>query len=112
MKHPRLIQTVALAGTLAFSAAVLHAKDETDAKVGREEAARTALAKVPRGKIEAAELEKENGRTVWSFDISNPKSADITEVQVDAVSGKIVSVTIETPQHEAAEAAKEKSGRK
>jgi uncharacterized membrane protein YkoI len=39
------------------------------AKITQAEAERTALAKVPRGKIKAAELEKEHGKLIWSFDI-------------------------------------------
>jgi len=36
-------------------------------------------------------------KTVWSFDIATPHSKDITEVQVNAVTGEIVSVEKETP---------------
>jgi hypothetical protein len=40
---------------------------------------------------------------VWSFDIAAPGTRDITEVQVDAVTGAIVSVETETPAQQAAE---------
>jgi len=52
---------------------------------------------VPAGTIQSAELEKERGKLIWSFDISKPGTKDITEVQVDARNGGIVSVQIETP---------------
>jgi uncharacterized membrane protein YkoI len=71
-----------------------HATLKAQAKITQAEAERTALAKVPNGKIKAAELEKEHGKLIWSFDISMPKSKNITEVQVDAKTGKIVSTAI------------------
>ena len=85
---------------------------KAQAKVTREEATKTALAKVKNGKIKAAELEKENGILVWSFDISMPKTKNITEIQVDAKTGKIVSNQIETPADQAKEAAADKKENK
>ena len=61
-------------------------------------------AKVPDGNIKSSELEKENGKLVWSFDIAVPESKNITEVQVDAKTSKIVLVEIETPEQQAQEA--------
>jgi uncharacterized membrane protein YkoI len=48
-------------------------------------------------------LEKEHGRLVWSFDIAQPSTQDITEVQVDAKTGQVVSIEKETPAKEAKE---------
>ena len=48
----------------------------------------------------------ENGKLVYSFDIRNKKGT-ITEVQVDAKTGKIVSVEEEDAEKEAAEKAQE-----
>ena len=81
---------------------------KTQAKITQAEAEKTALAKVPNGKIKAAELEKEHGKLIWSFDISMPKSKNITEIQVDAKTGKIASTQVETPKDQAAEAAADK----
>lgn len=78
------------------------------AKISQEDAAKTALAKVPDGKVQAAELEKEHGKLIWSFDISMPKSKNITDIQVDAMTGKIVSTQIKTPADHAKEAAVDK----
>lgn len=75
-------------------------------------AQKTALAKVPNGKIKSGELEKEHGKLVWSFDISMPHSKNITEVQVDAKTGKIVVVEIETPKDQAKEKAADKKEKK
>lgn len=49
----------------------------------------TALAKVPGGSITSAELEKQHGKLIWSFDISSVGSPNITEVQVNAKTGKV-----------------------
>lgn len=40
---------------------------------------------------------------MWSFDIATPGTSDITEVQVDAVTGEVVSVEKETPAQQQAE---------
>ena len=79
------------------------------AGITRAEAEHIALSQVPDGKISAAELEKEHGRLIWSFDISRPGTKNITELQVDAKSGKIVSTKIETPKDQAKEAAADKA---
>lgn len=78
------------------------------AKIDRAVAEKTALARVPGGIIKEGELEKEHGHTVWSFDIAQPTSADITEVQVDAMTGRVISVSRETPADQAKEAAEDK----
>lgn len=67
----------------------------------RAQAQKIALAKAP-GNVESAELEKEHGKLVWSFDIRTSKT-DITEVLVNAKDGSIVAVQHETPAKEAAE---------
>jgi hypothetical protein len=48
-----------------------------------------------------AELEKEHGRVVYSFDLKVPSKPGIEEVQVDASSGKVVSVEHEDEPAEA-----------
>jgi len=81
---------------------------EAEAKVSKADAEKTAMAAVPGGMIKEGELEKEHGKLIWSFDIATPGTKDITEVQVDAINGGIVSKTIES----AAAEAKEKKGEK
>jgi uncharacterized membrane protein YkoI len=106
-----LIAVALLGGWNTFT---LRAAEETQAalkaqaKITQAEAERIAIAKVPGGKIKAAELEKEHGKLIWSFDISLLKSRNITEVQVDAKTGKIVSTQVETPKDQAKEAATDK----
>src|SRR3954454_18522779 len=72
------------------------AKLQAAAKVSRVDAEKIALAKVPGGTIKEGELEKEKGRLIWSFDIAMAGSSDIKEVQVDALTGAVVSVETET----------------
>ena len=76
-----------------------------EAKISKLQAEKAALAKVPNGAIQSGELEREHGRLVWSFDIGTKSTKNVTEVQVDAKSGKIVSVKTETPADQAKEAA-------
>jgi uncharacterized membrane protein YkoI len=84
------------------------AKLEAQAKVSRADAEKTALARVPNGTIKEGEIEKEKGKLIWSFDIATPGTNDITEVNVDAVTGEVVAVKKETPKDEAKEMKGEK----
>ena len=77
---------------------------KAEAKVTEADARTTALAKVPNGTVQSSTLEKEHGKLVWSFDIAQPTTKDLTEVQVDATTGTIASVKKETPAQEAKEA--------
>src|ERR1017187_6890009 len=56
------------------------AKVAAEAKVSKDDAEKTALAKVPNGAIKEAEIEKEHGKLIWSFDVATPDTKDITEV--------------------------------
>ena len=78
------------------------------ATVTEAQARKSALAKVPNGTIKSSELERENGRLIWSFDIAKGRTRNITEVQVDAKSGKIVSTQTETPADQVRETKTEK----
>ena len=80
------------------------------AKIDSATARRTALTKVPHGKIVSQELEQENGRLVYSFDIKG-SAPGIEEVQVDARDGSIVSVEHESPAQQAKEAQQDQKNR-
>ncbi|GAC1438183.1 MAG: hypothetical protein NVS9B5_33530 [Terriglobales bacterium] len=69
------------------------------------EAQKTALAKEP-GKIKSKELEKENGKLIFSFDIKT--KSGIHEVHVDAISGAVVADTTEDAAAEAKEKRQDK----
>jgi len=79
------------------------------ARVTKHEAKRIALARVKRGAIKCVELEKENGVLIWSVDVAQPPSKDLTDVWVDATTGKITAVEIETPITEMREVAEHKA---
>lgn len=68
------------------------------ARITRSQAAQTALAQAPRGVIKDAELENDDGNLIWSFDIATPGSKTLTEINVDAVTGYVVSIATETPE--------------
>ena len=84
------------------------AKLMAEAKVARADAEKIALGKVPNGTVKEAELEKEHGKLIWSFDLTTPDTKDITEVAVDAITGDVVSVEKESAESEAKESAGEK----
>ena len=74
-----------------------------EARVTESQARETALRKVPHGTIKSFELEKESGRLVRSFDISQPSVPGVTEVHVDAKTGKVIEIKKESPAQEARE---------
>ena len=82
------------------------------AKITKAQAQQIALAKVYHGVVKSAEIENEKGHLVWSFDIAKPNTKDITEIQVDAISGRIVRTEIEKLKDQAKEAAGEKAEKK
>ena len=77
------------------------------ARIDTATARATALRKVPGGKIVKEELEQENGRLIYSFDIKKGAATGVEEVQVDARDGSVVSVEHEDAAKEASEAKKE-----
>jgi uncharacterized membrane protein YkoI len=72
-------------------------------KISKAQATKIALAQVPRGKVQSAELETEHQQLVYSFDIRVPGKSGIEEVLVNANTGKIVAHEHESPAKEAAE---------
>jgi len=85
----------------------LPAKLVKEAKVTESAAAEAALAAVPGGKIQGVELEKEDGKFIYSYDIKAAGKTGIEEVHVDAMTGAVISNVHETPADEKAEKAKE-----
>ncbi len=75
-------------------------------KITKDQAQETALRRAP-GTVESSELEREHGKLVYSFDIRNAKGT-IDEVQVSAITGKVVRVEHENKKQEADEKRKEK----
>jgi len=79
------------------------------ARVTKHQAKKIALARVKRGAIKCVELEKENGVLIWSVDVAQPPKRDLTDVWVDATTGKITAVEVEMPLTEKMEVAEEKA---
>jgi hypothetical protein len=75
------------------------------AKITEAAAVATAQAKVPKGTIDALELENEGGKLLWSFDFKVPGKTGIDEVNVNAITGKAGKVVHESPAAEKKEAA-------
>jgi uncharacterized membrane protein YkoI len=65
--------------------------------VTRNQAAALALETAHRGSILVGDLERRDGRLLWSFDISIPGSRNVKVVEVDANSGAVVTNTVEPP---------------
>ena len=78
------------------------------ARVTKPQAKRIALTRVKRGTIKCVELEKDNGVLIWSVDITQPGKKDVTDVWVDATTGKITVINLETPAFEKEEVAEAK----
>jgi hypothetical protein len=79
------------------------------ATISAETAIATAQAKVPKGKIQAAEIEQEDGKLIYSFDIKTAGKSGIDEVNVDAKTGAVLGVDHESPAAEAKEAKADKA---
>jgi uncharacterized membrane protein YkoI len=111
------IAVVTLAAAIGLSPAVMFGSSQKDqpkkieakesksdlqkeAKISMKQARSIALKKVS-GKIKSSELEREDGKLLYTFDIKTGKG--ITEVHVDAITGEILKVEQETAAKEAAE---------
>ena len=77
-------------------------------RITKHRAKKIALARVRHGAIKCVELQKENGVLIWSVDIAQPPQKDLTDVWVDATTGKITAVEVETPITEKKEVAEDK----
>jgi len=60
-----------------------------EAKISEDAARATALAAVPGSSVKSSELEKEDGKLIWTFDLKVAKQKGIEEVHVDAITGKV-----------------------
>jgi uncharacterized membrane protein YkoI len=74
-----------------------------EAKIAEADARKTALGAVPGGKVQSHELERENGRLIYSYDIKVAGKSGVEEVNVDAMTGAIVAHKHEDAKTEAKE---------
>jgi hypothetical protein len=107
--------TVLIPLALLFAASVAGAqgtsvKTETQAELQKEakmtmaDARAMAMREVPHSKVRAGEIEREGGKLIYSFDMKVAHKSGIDEVNIDAMTGKLVSKQHETPKAEKAEA--------
>jgi len=111
MKHRSLIVlvTMVIVGACADQAAPadsetpLVSEEEAGlldlAAVSPEAAIEIALGRVA-GRVVEAEIEREDGRLVYSFDIEVPGVSGLTEVEIDAQTGEILEVENEEDDDE------------
>jgi uncharacterized membrane protein YkoI len=85
---------------------------QKEAKISEATARATALKEVPNGTVKSSELERENGKLIYSFDITVPGKTGIDEVNVNAIDGSVVAKQHETPKAEKKEAAQESKEKK
>lgn len=107
--------TIAALLLVGLTTSTLLAAGETDAqlmaqaKISKQQAEHIAMAKVPHAKIQSAEIENEHHALVWSFDMVKAGSKNVTEVLVDAKTGKILDVSTENPTDQAKEKTEDKA---
>lgn len=109
MKHKTF---AALLAAVVMAVPMFAAATAAKPKITMKQARAIALKKAP-GTVKSEELENEHGKLIYSFDIATSANA-ITEVNVDALNGKIVAVQQENAAKEAAEKkqeAKEKAAK-
>ena len=87
-----------IVGSLLLATASFAADDPkmvAEAKIKETEARATALAQVKNGTVRSEELEREHGHLIYSYDIQVPGKSGIDEVNVDAMTGKVIAKTHE-----------------
>ena len=113
MRITRFIPLAALALSATVAGAQKpkhHKKAETQAELQKEakmtmaDARAMALKEVPGSTIQDGEIEREGGKLIYSFDMKVAGKTGIDEVNIDAMTGKLVSHQHETPKDERAEA--------
>jgi uncharacterized membrane protein YkoI len=86
------------------------AKLAREAKIALDSARSIAQAKLPRAAVQSEELERENGKLIYSFDMKTAGKSGIDEVNVNAINGSIVGkIGHESAQSEAKEAKAERA---
>ncbi len=97
---------VLLSSATAFGNTGVDEDLSKEVKISEPEARKIALARVP-GTVRSEELEREHRRIIYSYDIEQSGKPGVEEVQVDAKSGKIVSIKHESDKSEEREKKKE-----
>jgi uncharacterized membrane protein YkoI len=109
VKHMQ-VRLLVIIGSVMLATASFAADDPklvAEAKIKETEARATALAQVKNGTVRSEELEREHGHLIYSYDIEVPGKSGIDEVNVDAMTGKVIAKTHEGAKAERKEAAAE-----
>jgi uncharacterized membrane protein YkoI len=111
LRYLAIVAALAVAGSSARAQATYKRQIPDSlvkaAKISEAAAAETAQKRVPNATIASVELERENGKLIYSYDMKTKGKSGVYEVNVDAVTGKIISVAHESPVTEKKEAAAE-----
>jgi len=83
-----------------------------EARVDETTAAAAARARMPNGTIRSVELEREKGRLIYSYDFIVAGKKGVEEVNVDAVTGKVIATEHESATTERAEATHDATAQK
>jgi uncharacterized membrane protein YkoI len=104
------LAVLAVAATAGAQGPGHHKKAETQAELQKEakmtmaDARALAQRTVPGATIQAGEIEREGGKLIYSFDMKTTGKTGIDEVNIDAMTGKVIGNQHETPKAEKAEA--------
>jgi hypothetical protein len=105
MKLKYLAWSIMAAAVLALAPGCATEKSQAElqaeAKISRAQAQQAALARVPGGTVNLWEIGVVKNKIIYTFDITNPRAREITEVQVDALTGEVVAINQEPPDKEA-----------
>ncbi|MGH7656418.1 MAG: PepSY domain-containing protein [Gemmatimonadaceae bacterium] len=110
MKNVGLVSALVVTLAAPLAAQTVTVKEEKPgllkkATVTKSAAIATAQAKLPKAKLASAEIEQEDGKLIYSFDFKTAGKSGIDEVNVDAMTGKLVGgVEHESPAAEKREA--------
>ncbi len=87
-----------LPALMVFSRSASSSPDSGRVSLARAE--RVALRQVHHGKLTTVELRQEEGRLIWQVDARRPKPANITEIDIDALTGLMIATRTESPEEE------------
>ena len=120
MKYATKITALTLAASFvtAGSAIAQKAKPESqaalmrEAKITKKAATATALSQVPGATVRSSEIERENGKLIYSFDLKVKGKSGIEEINVDALTGGVIAHEHENAKAEKKETAQEAKEKK
>jgi uncharacterized membrane protein YkoI len=97
-----LVLALAYVPSAVAQGAQIHVREDKKgllklAKISPAAAMQTAQAKFPNAVMKSAEIEKEHGRLIYSFDLQQLGVKGIEEVNVDANTGVVVGTEHENP---------------